>query len=644
MTPMLLRMCRWKCNFGCFVEPSNRGPNETFGQVLAWATTRREFLRSIFAASLVLSVPEWLMKAAEGAPSGSGLRFLPVGLSREDRVIVPAGYTSQVVIRWGDPITPDAPEFDPIRPSAAAQAHQFGYNCDFLAYFPLPATSRSGTRGLLWANHEYTNPELMFFGYRPGAPTREQVDTELAAHGGSVVEVYRRPDGTWAYRRSSRYNRRITGETPCILTGPAAGHPWMRTREDPTGTRVRGMLNNCAGGKTPWGTVLTCEENFHQYFAHAGRLPQGDPRVRVHARYGMPRAESERRWELFHERFDLGREPNEPFRFGWVVEIDPYDPTFVPRKRTALGRFRHEGATVVLGRDGRAVVYSGDDERFEYIYKFVSAKPYRRGDRLHNLTLLDEGTLYVARFRPDGTGEWLPLVFGQDPLVPANGFASQADVLLNTRGAADLLGATKMDRPEDIEANPVTGAVYVVLTNNTRRTPAQVDAPNPRPSNRHGHILEILEEGGDHTATRFRWQIFLLCGDPRDPDTYFAGFPKERVSPIATPDNITFDRAGNLWIATDGQPEALGYNDAIYVVPTQGPERGRVRQFLSGPVGCEVCGPEFTPDGRTLFCAIQHPGEGGTLDRPISRWPDGTLPPRPSVVVVQHREGAVVGS
>jgi secreted PhoX family phosphatase len=217
-------------------------------------------------------------------------------------------------------------------------------------------------------------------------------------------------------------------------------------------------------------------------------------------------------------------------------------------------------------------------------------------------------------------------------------------VLLNTRGAADLLGATKMDRPEDIEANPVTGAVYAVLTNNTRRAPAQVDAPNPRPSNRHGHILEILEEGGDHTATRFRWQIFLLCGDPRDPDTYFAGFPKERVSPIATPDNITFDRAGNLWIATDGQPEALGYNDAIYVVPTQGPERGRVRQFLSGPVGCEVCGPEFPPDGRTLFCAIQHPGEGGTLDQPISRWPDGTLPPRPSVVVVQHREGAVVGS
>jgi len=638
-----LQMCRWKCSYGCFREPANDSQGESFQEVLEEALTRREFLRSVLGSALVLSAPSWLASSA-AASERAGLRFVPVGLSREDRVWVPSGYLTEVVIRWGDPVEAEAPPFDPLRQSGEAQARQFGYNCDFVTFFPLPQGSRRPDQGLLWVNHEYTNPELMFFGYPQGSPTREMVDVELAAHGGSVVEVGRTAGGSWAYRRKSRFNRRITGETPCVLTGPAAGHEWLRTREDPTGTRVRGTLNNCAGGFTPWGTVLTCEENFHQYFANAGQLPDQDPRKRVHARYGIPRGPSERRWELHHARFDVSQEPNEPFRFGWVVEVDPYDPTFVPRKRTALGRFKHEGATVVVARDRRVVVYSGDDERFEYVYKFVSRDAFRPGDRAHNLGLLDAGTLYVARFYPDGSGEWLPLVFGQGPLTPENGFRSQADVLVNTRRAADLVGATKMDRPEDVEAHPHTGTVYVVCTNNTRRTADQVDPANPRPANRHGHVLELFEAGGDHTATRFRWQVFLLCGNPRDADTYFAGYPKERVSPISCPDNIVFDGSGHLWIATDGQPAALGYNDAVYVVPVAGPERGRVRQFLSGPVGCEICGPEFTPDFRTLFCAIQHPGEGGTLDRPISRWPDGTLPPRPSVVAVRHREGAVVGS
>ncbi|MCS7173765.1 MAG: PhoX family phosphatase [Armatimonadetes bacterium] len=614
------------------------------GEVLEEALTRREFLRTLLGATIVLGTPAWLGRVAQGAKVESGVRFIPVGLSREDRVMVPSGYLTQVVIRWGDPITADAPPYDPRRQTAEAQARQFGYNCDYVTFLPLPPGSRAAGQGLLWVNHEYTNPELMFSEYPVGRPTREMVDVELAAHGGSVVEVRQASDGSWTYLRASRFNRRITGETLCLVTGPAAGHEWMRTREDPTGTRVRGTLNNCAGGVTPWGTVLTCEENFHQYFGNAGQLPADDPRARVHARYGIPRGSSERRWELHHPRFDVAREPNEPFRFGWVVEVDPYDPTFVPRKRTALGRFKHEGATTVVSRDRRVVVYSGDDERFEYIYKFVSSKPFRPEDRAHNLTLLDEGTLYVAKFYPDGTGEWLPLVFGQGPLTPENGFRSQADVLLNTRGAADLLGATKMDRPEDIEASPVTGTVYVVCTNNDRRTLSQVDPANPRPVNRHGHVLELFEAAGDHTATRFRWQIFLLCGNPKDPDTYFAGYAKERVSPISCPDNIVFDRSGNLWIATDGQPAALGYNDALYVAPVSGPERGRVWQFLSGPVGCEICGPEFTPDFRTLFVAIQHPGEGGTFERPISRWPDGTVPPRPSVVAVRHREGREIGT
>jgi secreted PhoX family phosphatase len=626
-----LSVCRWKCDFAC-ARPRRSPPiGPSFEQVLEEALTRRDFLRWALGATLVLAAPAWLEGMAHAAPVG----FTPVRLSREDRVTVPGGYVAQVLVRWGDPLFPDAPPFEPGRLRPEAQALQFGYNCDFVAFLPLPAGTPQAGAGLLWVNHEYTDPRRMF-GHDPeGQPTRENVDTELAAHGGSVVEVRRGADGSWSVLRSSSFNRRVTGETLCLITGPAAGHEWLRTREDPTGTRVRGTLNNCAGGKTPWGTVLTCEENFHAYFANAGSLAPDDPRTRVHARYGVPRGASPRRWEIHHKRFDVAQEPNEPFRFGWVVEVDPSDPTSVPRKRTALGRFRHEGATVVVSRDGRVVVYSGDDDRFEHVYKFVSRERYRPGDRSQNLTLLDEGTLFVARFQPDGTGAWLPLVFGSGPLTPENGFHSQAEVLLNTRGAADLLGPTKMDRPEDIEANPVTGAVYVVCTNNTQRTPEQVDAANPRPRNRHGHVLEIFEDGGDHAATQFRWRVFLLCGDPREADTDFAGFPKDRVSPISCPDNVAFDRAGNLWIATDGQPATLGYNDALYVTPVFGPERGRVRQFLSGPVGCEVCGPEFSPDGRTLFCAIQHP---------TGRWPDGSLPPRPSVVAVRHRAGRVVGT
>jgi len=321
-----------------------------------------------------------------------------------------------------------------------------------------------------------------------------------------------------------------------------------------------------------------------------------------------------------------------------VVEVDSYRPGSAPKKRTALGRFKHEGATVALARDGRVAVYSGDDEAFEYIYNFVSARRFDPAARDANFDLLDEGTLHVARFHDDGTGVWLPLVFGQEPLTPANGIASQADVCINTRGAADLIGATKMDRPEDIETNPVNGKVYCVLTNNTRRTRDQVDRANPRADNRHGHIIEVTEDRDDPAALTFRWEIFLLCGDPANPadDAYFAGIDPGRASPLSCPDNITFDGEGNLWIATDGQRRTLGKNDGIFAVPVDGPERGFVRQFLSGPGGAEICGPEFTPDFTTLFCAIQHPGSGGTLDAPVSPWPDGEQPPRPSVIAIRR--------
>jgi secreted PhoX family phosphatase len=625
--------CLWKCGNLCAGAPAH--VPGAIRDVIGEALSRRDVLKAGLATLFVM--------AGRGIAGDKGLGFTPIDASTEDRLILPPGYEHDIVLRWGDPLARGVRRFDPADWTARDQALAFGYNCDFTAHLSLPWGSDDPRRGLLVVNHEYTDPELMFPGYAAGDPTREQVEVEIAAHGASVVEVRRDRDGRVTYAMDSGFNRRITADTPMQLAGPAARHPLLRTHADPTGMRVLGMLNNCAGGVTPWGTVLSGEENFHQYFGGLGSLPDG-PVARIHARYGIPKGPASRGWERFHGRFDLSLEPNEPFRFGWVVEIDPYDPLAMPRKRTALGRFMHEGATTALSADGRAVVYMGDDAAFEYVYKFVSRGGLRGPERRNGFDLLDDGTLFVARLGSDGSGEWIPLVQGEGPLVDANGFATQADVLINTRGAADLLGATRMDRPEDIERNPVTGAVYAVMTNNKARTAEQIDAANPRAANKCGHVIEIHEEGSDAGARRFRWSLFLVCGDPKDESTYFAGFPRERVSAISAPDNLAFDGAGNLWIATDGQRGSIGKNDGIFVAPTQGAERGSVRQFLSAPEGAEVCGPAFTSDFRTLFVAIQHPGEGGTLEKPRSRWPDGEGAPRPAVVAVRRAGGGAVGA
>lgn len=351
----------------------------------------------------------------------------------------------------------------------------------------------------------------------------------------------------------------------------------------------------------------------------------------------------------------MTKEPNEPFRFGWIIEIDPSDPTSTPVKHTALGRFKHEAANLMVGDKGQLAAYLGDDERFEYIYKFVSKGTYDKAKGKANSALLTDGTLYVAKFNDDGSGQWLPLVAGQGPLTEKAGFKTQGDVCVKTRLAGDLVGATKMDRPEDMEANPVNKKVYVALTNNTQRgtegKPA-VDKANPRAKNAAGHIIEITEDGSNPAATKFKWEILLLCGDPAKEDaakpetqTYFGGYDKTKVSPIGAPDNVAFDNAGNLWISTDGAPSAIKYNDGLFVVPVEGSERGHVQQFFSTAGGSEVCGPEFTPDNKTLFLAIQHPAEGSLFEMPSNRWPDNNrnLPPRPSVITVTHNGGKSIG-
>ncbi|HSF33726.1 MAG TPA: PhoX family phosphatase [Candidatus Tectomicrobia bacterium] len=630
--------------------PCNTTDNPTFASVMAARLSRRSLLKGATAGLVMFCIGSLDGGWPAGAQSSAG--FTPVIPSSEDKLIVPAGYVHTVLLRWGDPLFPGVPNFDPTAQTAAKQAQQFGYDCDFVAFMPLPQGDRVSTQGLLGVNHENARWSLMHPNWgREGrattdAKTQQMVDIEIAAHGFSVVEVARGDRGQWTYKRDSSYNRRITGTTPMAICGPAAGHPLMRTAADPDGTRVLGTLNNCSGGVTPWGTILTGEENIQHYFT--GRLDDvTDPAVqKVHRRYGI--GNGRYGWTRFHERFDIGKEPNEANRFGWIVEIDPYDPQSVPIKHTALGRMAHEGATIILARDSRPVAYMGDDARFEYLYKFVAMGRYTPNDQQANMQLLDSGILYAAKFHADGTGEWLPLTFGQGPLTEANDFRSQAEVVINARGAADLLGATKMDRPEDVEPNPATGKVYCVMTGNDRRNPEQVDKANPRPTNKFGHIIELIEAGGDHTASRFRWEIFILAGDPQNPAhrAYYQGHTN--VSPLATPDNLAFDDSGRMWLATDGVDKALGPNDGVWVVDTEGPERGRARQFLSSPIGCEVCGPAFTPDTRTFFVAIQHPGfwEQVTYDKPLSRWPDyqPDMPPRPSVVAIYREDGGKIGT
>ncbi|MBX6322075.1 MAG: PhoX family phosphatase [Rhodospirillaceae bacterium] len=634
-------------------DGDDRGRNPTDNrpmiEVVEARLSRRGLLGGMLAGLAAGACAPWTGRAALAAGNPSTLTFEEVAHGIDETHHVAKGYTAQVLIRWGDRVAKDAPAFDPARLSAAAQEKQFGYNNDFIGFLPLPQGSGSSDHGLLAVNHEYTNAELMFPDLaaedKLQKMTRDQVAVEMAAHGHSILEVRRR-DGAWTVAADSPYNRRITATTPMALSGPAAGHPLLRTRADPDGRTVLGTINNCAGGVTPWGTVLICEENFNLYFAGA---TTSLPEAKAYARYGVGES-PEYAWSRFVDRFDLAKEPNEPHRFGWVVELDPYDAAAVPVKRTALGRLKHEGATAVLNRDGRVVVYMGDDERFEYIYRFVSAGTYDPANRAANMGLLDVGTLSVARFHDDGRLEWLPLVQGQGPLTPENGFASQADVLIKTRLAADLVGATPMDRPEDVEADPTTGRVYAVLTNNIRRRYDQVDAANPRLDNTAGHIIEMIPPGEgaaiDHAAATYRWDLFLAAGNPVWGGTYYGKGVSDNGW-LACPDNLAFDAKGRIWIATDqgGAQPGFGIGDGLYGADVSGDGRAVTRFFFRCPRDAEMCGPCFTPDGRTLFLAVQHPGEGSTFASPSTRWPDFApdMPPRPAVVAVTKSDGAEVG-
>ncbi|MDP0927823.1 PhoX family phosphatase [Paracoccus onubensis] len=641
------------------LNPTN---NRTMGEIIAARFSRRGFLRGSMAATAISATvsPIALLAAddahAQEAVEGSAFNFPEVKAGVDADHHVAEGYDADVLLRWGDKVFADAPEFDPANQSQAAQERQFGYNNDFVGFIPLEGAD---DHGLLVVNHEYTNEHLMFPGIvtikdgeiELAAATEDRVNIEMAAHGGTVIEI-RKTDGKWQPVLDGKLNRRITARTPMEISGPAAGHARLQTNADPTGKEVLGTINNCAGGVTPWGTYIMAEENIHGYFM--GTLPEDHPETANYERMGIP--EESYAWGEFEDRFDISKEPNEPNRFGWVVEVDVMDPESRPKKRTALGRFKHEGAESAVAADGRVVFYLGDDERFDYVYKFVTAGKYNPDDRAANMDLLDAGTLYVARFDEDGTMEWLPMTHGEGVLTAENGFESQADILIETRRAADLLEATPMDRPEDIEPDAAKGKAYVMLTNNTNREEA--NAANPRVENAFGHIIEISEDGGDLAATSGRWEILVQCGDPSIAEvgaTFSTATTEDGW--FGMPDNCAVDSDGRLWVTTDGNtPADTGRTDGLWALDTEGSARGTSRLFYRVPVGAEMCGPCPTPDLTTFFVAVQHPGDGGDdwegHGRPSyyedlsTRWPDFSddMPVRPAVVAITKQDGGKIGA
>ena len=614
-----------------------------FSEMIEARLSRRGFLTGTAAVSagafLALNP---VAKAVAAKPTSSLLNFEPVPASTADTVVVPKGYKATPLISWGDPIFPNAPDFDPSgKQESAAQALQFGDNTDGMSLFPI-----SDDRAVLAINNEYTNYEYLF-DHQGKNMTADDVLKAQAAVGNTIVEIVRK-DGQWMIDRNGKRNRRITANTQMKMTGPAAGHELLKTAADPSGTMPKGTFNNCANGQTPWGTYLTCEENFNSFF---GANTEGSVNA-DQKRYGISAKPSDYQWHKFDERFDVTKNPNEPNRHGWVVEIDPNDPNSMPLKRSALGRFKHENAALTINKDNHVVVYLGDDERGEHLYRFVSKNKYQKGDDAANRNLLEEGTLYVAQFDMEdkalkGQGRWLELTFGKNGLTPENGFNSQAEVLIFARRAATQVGATTMDRPEWVAVHPNNEYVFCTLTNNKNRGKEgqPVGGPNPREKNNYGQIVRWMPVKGDHTAEMFAWDLYLIAGNPTvNQGNLYAGSENINANNMFnSPDGIGFDKAGRLWIQTDGnysnKGEFAGQGNNQMLCGD--PITGEIHRFLTGPVACEITGLTFSPDQKTMFIGVQHPGE----ELQASNFPaGGSSKPRSTIMMITREDGGVIGA
>ena len=711
---------------------TNDSANPSFDSVLSARLSRRSLLKGSFglAASVYFGTGLAACSSSSDSPQSPALKFNfdTIAKSLADVVSVPSGYSAAVLYRLGDPTVAGVADYkNDGSESGASFAQRAGDHHDGMHYFGLGADGRynaaASDRGLLVMNHEAITPSFL----HPAGATivagvrtvNDEVIKELNAHGVSVIEV-NKTGATFSHKKESTYNRRITTFTEMILSGPAAKTSPMITLFSPDGSKTRGTVNNCANGYTPWGTYLTCEENWAGYFRRVTATDnptRSAKELAAFARYGVagtgrelwatavatdPADTSFSRWNAM--KLGASSDGSDDFRnvantYGWNVEIDPFSATSTPKKRTAMGRFAHEGAwpgPVVVGKP--LVWYMGCDSRNEYIYKYVSTALWDAADATRGLAAgdkyLDDGKLYVAKFNADGSGNWIELKFGSNNITASNAayaFSDQADVLINTRLAADAAGATKMDRPEWGAVNPKNGEVYMTLTNSnaSNRTLASTDAANPRfyndpkgtvgtaqRGNPNGHIIRWAENGGEVTATAFKWDVFLFGARSTADATNINVSNLTAANDFSSPDGLWFGKNGLLWIQTDDGaytdvtncmllaaiPGKVGDGAKKTITNTDGTASKAVetyvgaalgetslRRFLVGPKECEITGLAETPDGKALFVNIQHPGEDTTPNfaNPAgfgSHWPDGgNTRPRSATIVITKNDGGVIG-
>lgn len=607
---------------------SPRADNNDFDAVVDRAVSRRGFLGGALAfGSGAAVMGSGLLSSTSAQAAGHGFDFTPIGIATDHEIHLPDGFEWKTLARWGDALFSDAASaYSPVGGVDPAKSDRvFGENTDGMELFNIDG------KEIIAVNSEYVNPKINLPEGSGGVPRNaEEVKLLKNLQGVTVMEVTQSGDG-YQIVQDSPYNRRIHHDTPMTMDGPAAGSALVRTNADPDGMTPVGTMNNCGSGRTLWGTYLTCEENFNGYFGATG--DEMDPMG--NARYGIG-AEGRYAYEKFDPRFDISSEPNEPHRHGWITEIDPSNPDSTPVKHTALGRFKHENAAMVHAGNGRVVVYMGDDERGEFLYRYVSNGTYEDGG--DTSTLLSDGVLSVAKFNDDMTGEWLDL-------TPETTGMAIEDILVFARMAGSAVGATTMDRPEWVAVNPLKVEAYCALTNNKYRgvrDNAGGDAqyaggPNPRDTNNFGQIVRWTPADEDHTAATFTWDLYVMAGNPDVYDNEYGGSDNVNAGNMFnSPDGMIFDTKGRLWIQTDGdysnegEFEGMG-NNQMLVGDTQ---TGEIARFLTAPNGAEVTGLCWSSDLKTMFVGIQHPG---------GMWPDGAGKPRSSVIQVWRTDGETIG-
>ncbi len=624
-----------------------RPEGNDFDKVVERAISRRGFLGGVlaFGSGAAVMGAGMLKGTTAMAQPASRFPFTPIAAQTDGTIHVPEGYSWKTLVRWGDPLFSDAEgAFDPAAGVSLEHADRvMGENTDGMELFNVDG------REIFVVNSEYVNPKVNLPHTEDGMPkSLDDVRILQSFQGVTVMELAQGDDG-WSVVIDSPYNRRIHHNTPMTFSGPAAGHDLLKTEADPTGMASLGTFNNCGSGRTPWGTYLTCEENFNGYFGAVSEVSADSMVMDGFRRYGVSTKVDAGRYNYhgFDARFDIATNPNEPHRAGYIVEIDPANPDSTPIKHTALGRFKHENAAYGIAADGRVVVYMGDDERGEFMYRWVSNDVYVPGE--DTSTLLVDGTLSVAVFEDDMSGRWVPL-------TPATTGMDAAHIAVFTRMAASKVGATTMDRPEWIAVHPNASEAYCCLTNNSRRgvlnddgtvrtnaggDPMTVNAVNPRDTNRYGQIVRWRPEGGDHGADGFSWDLYVMAGNPTVAEGAQAGSANINAGNLFnSPDGMVIDNTGLIWIQTDGDDSnegdfaGMGNNQML----AGDPVTGRIERFLTGPNGCEVTGLCWSTDRRTMFIGIQHPGDNG------GNWPDGEGSlPRSAVVAVTRDDGGLIG-